>query len=136
MPRNVRLFLILNVAALVLGVIVAALHVPQVAANGAALGGTGFVFSVEAITFAILFGLVAAVAWGRQGWARWVLLVLFVIGLPLSIPSEIAMVRIGAMSPLGFLAAMIQTVLQAVGFFLVFSDGAEPWFRKDAAAVS
>jgi hypothetical protein len=122
-PKTVAQFELLTWLSLVLGLIGVALnfetHVRQ--------SGVTFVLIVQGVTFAVLALLIWLIARRGKNWARWVFAVLFVVGLPLSLPmvwaSLVPITLAGVIS-------ILQIALQVVGLFFVFSPQSRPWFQR------
>jgi hypothetical protein len=128
MPRNVKLFAWLYAASCAIGLVGALLMPPPPA-------GSEITRPVElAVTmgFAILMILIELpfvwlVVWKRKNWARWLLLVLFVITLPLLFvpyPPEanfLPMIEV----------AVGATLIQAIAFYFVFTGDARRWFVSE-----
>ena len=80
--------------------------------------------TTPALNGAVMIWLIAR---KRQNWARWTFLVLFVIGLPLSVPQLLATFQTSALSAV---LGLVQLLLQVYAFFLIFTGNAKDWFRK------
>jgi len=116
--RGVQLLIL----ALVLGLIRA-----FVAAARAASGTTLLIaLTIVGIFFAVMFFLVWKIS-ARRNWARFVLLVLIVIGLPFVVPAYILELRRSV--PSGLLSIFL-ALLQIVGVILLFLPNANQWFRN------
>jgi hypothetical protein len=122
-PTSVARFELLAYVSLLLGVLGVALtfenHVQQ--------AGLFFVLAVQGITFAVLIVLIWLIARRRQNWARWVFAVLFVLGLPLSLPMVWASLMPITLSGV---ISVVQIALQVVGLIFVFSPQSRPWFQR------
>src|ERR1041385_5766654 len=95
-----------------------------VSAARAASGKTLFVaLVIVTIFFAVMFFLVWQIS-SRRNWARFVLLVLIVIGLPFVVPAYILELRRSL--PGGLLSIFLAT-LQIVGVILLFLPKANLW---------
>jgi len=130
MTSNVRKFAILSYLSLLIGVVQAFMMFHEAVAQAAKVGGAWFVVTVQIAVFSILAILYAAAALGRQNWARWAVLVIFVLGLPfvvLSYPS------LFGHAPVQGVVSVIQTIMQAAGLYYVFTGNAKEWFQKSAA---
>jgi hypothetical protein len=134
MPTNVRRFLWLWCAAFLIGAaeiplmppssMLLDLGVTQSAQMAFAVGGT-------AVSLATLLPFLWFAVRRRRNWARWVLLVSFIISLPLEFfdPS----IWSGGQLPLTLLA--LASVLASVAaFYFLFTGDARTWFREQAAA--
>ena len=129
MPRNVRLFLILNYVSLFVGLVVAVLRFDHSVAI-APRGGATFVLMTQGFALGIPLLLVSLAGLARQNWARWVILVLFVLGIIVLVPT-MTLARGGMMAPVDMLVAIGQTVVQGIALFFIFSSSASAWYRKE-----
>ena len=123
MPRNVARFEQISYIANALGLVIASLDDARLAAGM----GWSFLLIVQLAVFAILILLIWLIARRRKNWARWVLLALFVFGLPgawTNISSTFP-----AHAVVGVLM-LVQAALQAIAIFFVFTGNARGWFSK------
>ncbi|HEV7681257.1 MAG TPA: hypothetical protein VGO68_03980 [Pyrinomonadaceae bacterium] len=81
---------------------------------------------VLVVFFSVLFFFVNRVAAGRN-WARILLLILLVIGLPLAIPNYVIELKASLLR--GSLSVLVG-ILQTVGMCLLFTKDSNSWFRK------
>jgi hypothetical protein len=123
MPTNVVWFERLAYASLGLGLAVLALDYQNLSRLGAPAAVVGLLLLAIA-GMALLIGLAAR---RRQSWARWLLLGLFVLGLPYFFSNLLRQSLISV--PL----SLAQTVLQGVALFYVFTGDARPWFGQPQA---
>jgi FtsH-binding integral membrane protein len=84
-----------------------------------------FILFVMILTFGLLFFFIWKISDGRN-WARIVFLILFLLGLPISIP--IYLEEIGRNLFLATLTS-IQIIIQIVAIYLMFMKKSNPWFR-------
>jgi hypothetical protein len=79
------------------------------------------------LVLAIQFPFFQSAVWGRKNWARWVLLLAFAASLPFMF-LEPRMFREDYLPQTlyGFAA----TLLEAVGFYFLFTGDARPWFGR------
>ena len=139
MPSNVKAFLALNYFSVILGLFYTGLMFSRVVALTAQLGhgkvgGAGFVVASVIITTVVFVTLISLAGFGAKNWARWTLLVLFLIGWTASIPKLFAPTE---HYPFERIEEGVQTVLQVIALFLVFTGNARTWFRrKDPEPVS
>ncbi len=91
------------------------------------VSGANFFFAILLLLLflGICFLFVSKIAAGRN-WARIILLVLLVIGLPLAIPGYIAELRTSLL--LGSLSIIV-AILQLIGTYLLFTRKSNLWFR-------
>ena len=132
MPSNVRNFAILSYLSLLLGIVQGFLMFDESVAMAAKVGGELFVLGVQIGTIVVLAVLYFLIAFGRQNWARWLLLVLFVIGLPFVVLSYPALF---SRAPVQGVVSLLQTVMQILALYLVFTGNAKAWFRKEKAVA-
>jgi hypothetical protein len=92
------------------------------------LSGSTFLFGI--LLLLVLLGIciffVSKIGAGRN-WARIIFLVLFLIGLPLSIPGYIQDLRTNL--PHGSVSIII-AILQLLGVYLLFTRNSNLWFRR------
>ena len=127
MPSNVKDFAVLCYLSLLLGIAASVFTFQENAVMAARVGGAAFIIIVQVFTFGFLALLFWLIAFRHQNWARWLLLVMFVLGLPfalIALPAQLSA------SPIKAGASIVQTVLQAVALYLVFTGNAKEWFRK------
>jgi Na+-translocating ferredoxin:NAD+ oxidoreductase RnfD subunit len=136
MPTNVRRFLWLWCAAFLIG----AAEIPLTPPNST-LQDFGVTQPVQtalaaggaAISLATLLPFLWFALRRRKNWARWVLLVSFIISLPLEFldPS----VYSGDQLPLT-LMALVSVLAGAAAFYFLFTGDARPWFREHPSTSS
>ena len=85
-------------------------------------GSSGETLAILGLTVATLTGLALLVSRGRSASARWVLVLLLLIGLPLFLVSAARGTLVGS-AALGFL----QAALQAASVSLLFTASARQW---------
>lgn len=86
----------------------------------------GLVLVISAITFGLLLFLIYKIAAGRN-WARIVFLVLFVVGVPMSV---IPLVHSLAQTPVSGLIGLVQLVVQVIALVMLFQSPSNAWFRS------
>ncbi|HEX4159711.1 MAG TPA: hypothetical protein VHY79_14685 [Rhizomicrobium sp.] len=130
MPTNVRRFLWLWWAAFLIGAaeipltppssMLLDLGVTQSVQTALAVGGT-------VLSLATLLPFLWFAVRRRKNWARWVLLVSFIISLPLEFldPS----IYSGDQLPLTCMA-LVSALAGAAAFYFVFTGDARPWFQE------
>ncbi len=122
-PRSILWFERIFLASLALGLLQAWLGRAELAARAAARGdGAASVPLLLALTFFTLGALALLVSRGRIGWAKWLLVALCAIGLPLVWASFAAGTIVGSV-PL----AALQAALQAGSLLLLFTGEARGW---------
>ena len=128
MPSNVKNYLALSVIGFAVALVAAYFNFDQALAKIPMANASTILIISYGVGFAITIGLIAAVVWGRQNWARWVQAALFLIGLPFvakALPDMFATNSFQAGT------TIIQTIIQAVALFF-FTGDAKAWFRKAA----
>jgi hypothetical protein len=131
MPSNISNYMWLCIMNLAIFIVVAYFGFDQAVAKLPMAGGGTLIIIVDVISFAISAGLLAAVAWGRQNWARWVQLILYVLGLAAMAIGYQKMIEAGSVQ---MAVAAIQTVIAGLALFFVFSGNAKEWFDRDSRA--
>jgi hypothetical protein len=128
-PRGVIAFERLFFLSLLIGLGQAVLGWEELGARAAARGdAAGGVAVLLGLTFFTLGALALLVSRGRVGWAKWLLVVLCAIGLPLVWASFAAGTIVGS-PPL----AVAQAGLQAGSLLLLFTGEARAWLRASGA---
>jgi uncharacterized SAM-binding protein YcdF (DUF218 family) len=77
------------------------------------------------LAFVVLF--IWLVARNRKNWARWVLLILFAMGLPFAVSIIRGWL---ALRPIVGVFSLSQILVQVIAFLLVFTGNARDWFKK------
>lgn len=134
MPSNVTNYLGLNVMALAIGLVSAVFGFDEAVARIPSPNGATIVLIIDAVAFAIPIGLIAAVAFGRQNWARWVQLVLYVLGLGMLALLPLNPAAMAQMTPFKIGVTAVNTVLQGIAFVFIFTGNAKEWFVKKKPA--
>ena len=124
-PEAVRTAVTLLYATLGLGVVRSALEGARLAAETSAVA-----FGAIALFSLALTAFLTYMAGRRRNWARITLLVLFLIGVPLSV-KPLAASLIAA--PVSGLLGLAQVVLQVVALVLLFRPASSAWFRRSRA---
>jgi len=123
MPSNVARFEQLMYLSLGIGVIISVLQFSYFESRT----GAGFVLLVQAIVLAVFVLFIWLIARRRANWARWTLLVMFLLGLILFVPIVRETLQ---RSPLVAGLNITQLALQAVALYLVFTGNAVDWFKS------
>jgi hypothetical protein len=126
LPSNVARFELLMYLSLGIGVIVSTLQWSQTVAMSAPLGGAGFAIFVQAFVLAFMVLFIWLVARRHKNWARWLLLILFVLGLPFYFRVLGQMLRL---NPTAGNLSVVQVLAQTVAQFLIFTGNARDWFH-------
>ena len=130
MPSNVRNFLGLAILALAINIVAAVFGFDEAVARVPVANASTIMTITYVISFGVSLGLIAAAGWGRQNWARWVLLVFFLFGVA---SLAFSMQLLLQMSSFQIGTAVITTVLKGVALFFVFSGNAKEWFQPTKA---
>ena len=125
MPKNVVLFERLMYASIAIGLLETALD-PESISAAADTVGVRFFIAVVVGGLAISVLLIWLVARKRKGWARLVILVMFVVGLPLSL------LAILQKNPLAGASEIVMGLMQMAALYFCFTGDAKDWFRKPA----
>lgn len=133
LPSNVAWFEVLMYASLGLGVIVSTLQWSQSVERASAMGlGAGFVLFVQASVVAFIVLFIWLIARRQKNWARWIFLILGVLGLPFSLWSAWRLLLAGlATGTLMF----VQLLMQAAAVLLIFTGNARDWFKRAVAGT-
>ena len=127
MPSNVAWFEQLMYGSLVVGVVLSVLTWTQNVAQARPFGGASFVLLVQVSVLAFMILFIWLTARRRKNWARWLLLIVFVLGFPLFFPALVKMLRF---DPVVGTLNLTQVLAQAVALFVVFSGDARDWFQQ------
>ena len=131
LPSNVARFEQLMYLALVIGFFNSALTWNYDVVDASKMGGASFVlFLMFAFAFMALF--IWLIARRRKNWACWVMLVLFVLGLP---PYIYELHRMLHFVPVTGALGLAQTLVEAVAYSLIFSGNARDWFQRTPTPV-
>lgn len=130
MPRNVKLFAWIWIISALLA-FPGILLTPQWMVERARMahrwsGEVKLMIGAELLLLAVLLPFFQLAVWGRKNWARWVLLLAFIVSLPLLF-FEPRMFREDYLPQTLYMFA--GTLLEAVGFYFLFTENARPWFR-------
>jgi len=93
--------------------------------RSAQMTSAGFVITVQAVTVGLIAGLTLLVAHRRSRVAKWIMIVLFALGLPVFFKT------ISHGAPLSSVwITVLQTGGQLIAYSLLFSDSARYWFSE------
>ena len=130
MPSNVTNFLGLSILGWAIGIVSAYFGFDEAVAKVPVANAATIVIAVDVVAFAISFGLIAAIAWGRQNWARWVTLIFFLFGL---VALAVSFQKVLQFSSFQLGTTLVQTALKAAALFFIFTGNAKDWFRERKA---
>jgi hypothetical protein len=128
MPTNVRRFVWLWCASIALGALAVPmlrLPIPSEVPRPFVLGVIAGVLAIEFALFLPFFWLAV---WRRKNWARWVLLAGFVSGIPLLFVGPGSLYQ---QNPAVNGIALLSFLVEASGFYFLFTGNARPWFRQE-----
>ena len=131
-PSNVARFERLMYLSLGIGLIEALLTWNRNVALARAMGGAYFVLFGQIFVLAFFVLFIWLVARRRKNWARWLLLILQILGLPGYVR---ALSRMLPSEPLAGALSLAQFLVIAMALVLVFTGNARDWFRIIPAAV-
>ncbi len=117
-PKAIELFERMFLFSLLIGVVQAALGWDRLAERGS----TSAMLILLALTFGTLGGLTLLVSRGRSRSSKWVLVALYVIGLPMFLLSLEAGTVVGWM-----MLALVQAGLQVAALGMLFTSPARAW---------
>jgi hypothetical protein len=122
-PAEIKWFERIIAVTLLLGIIQSWLAWPQLVA----LRGPAFLLTTQLLTLAVLIGLTLAVSRRRSNIAKWIMIGLFVVGLPIVVKlASTELLTLG--SPL---IKWVQFVGQLLAYALLFTRGSRRWFRGE-----
>ena len=120
-PRTIVNFELIFFATLILGLVQSFLGWDR----ATQLMSVGFVLTVQIFTFGLLGGLALLVAHRRSNLAKWILIVLFVLGLPAFFKIVSGGLLLGSVW-----ISVLQTFGQVVAYGLLFTASARSWFKE------
>ena len=132
LPSNVARFEQLMYLALVIGLFDSALTWNHNVALAGKLGGVYFVLFGQAFVFVFIVLFIWLVARRRKNWARWLMLVLFVLGLP---PYFGGLHRLLNFEPVAGALSLVGFLVQVIALSLIFSGNARDWFKTTPTPV-
>lgn len=123
MPRNVARFEILMYLALTMTVSITILDFNRFAPILGAVLIVGTIGSVVVLTALLVW----VAARRRQGWARWFLLALFIVGMP---GYTMAFLEFAQGSIVTAAMSVMRVLFSAAALYCVFTGDARDWFRR------
>ena len=115
----------LCIGTLVLGAFKSGLSWDQLLLFG---GSPEYVIMIQSFTAGMILGLTLLVSRMRSDIAKWVIIVLFVLGLPITVYTELR----GDVPSVGIIG-YAQMAIQCVAFMLLFSPASRRWFNKETS---
>lgn len=134
MPSNVTNYLGLSIMVFAIGIVSAVFGFDNAVAKIPSPNAGTIILIIDVVAFGISIGLIAAVAWGRQNWARWVQLVFYVLGLGSLALLMVNPAAAAQMTSFQLGTAAVSNLLQGVALFFIFTGNAKEWFQKKKAA--
>jgi hypothetical protein len=125
-PREILWFERIMIATLALGILNSWLAWPPLAA----LRGAAFALTVQSLTLLIMLSLTLFVSRRRSSIAKWILIGLAVLGLPMFLEH----LTTGQFQGAG-LIAFTQLLGQVVAYGLLFTPDSRRWFRRQTIAT-
>ncbi len=89
-----------------------------------------FALTVQIVTLLAILGLVLLVSRGRSTVAKWISIVLFLLGLPAFLMQLSYGVQLGSFS-----ISVLQLAAQAIAIALLFTPPSRRWFRSETLAA-
>jgi hypothetical protein len=123
MPTTVMWFEVLSYLSLLLTLISASLSYSEMSRSF----GEPVTFGLIAFLIAFSIFLISSAARRRKNWARWFLLIAYVVGVLFSVPTLADTLKQGG--PTGMIE-VINLFLDGAATYLIFSPSARPWFAK------
>lgn len=130
MPSHVRNFLGFSLLGLAISLVSVVFTFDESVARIPSPNASTIIIITDVIMFGISIGLIAATAWGRQNWARWVMLIFFLIGLASFVMLAVNPAAAAQMSSFQLGAAIVSTILQGAALFMIFTGDAKDWFKR------
>ena len=132
-PKPIVYFEWLYLATLLMGVVQSYLNWDRLLVVMAKVSSNpSFIILVtQVLTFALIITLVLIISRRRSKVAMWIMIVLFVLGLPTVIRTlTSSAAAIGAISPLSTLITIVQMAGQLAAFGLLFTPAARRWMNR------
>jgi hypothetical protein len=128
-PSNsLRYFELLSLAALALGVIVSGLEYRNLSSDPevVALGGGAFVVLIQFFVLLLCAGLILLISRKKSKIAKWIWVILFIVGLPMYIPHLAEMFEAGFAGTI----SSLQFLTFCGGLYFLFQSDARDAFRR------
>ena len=124
MPSNVGRFEQLMYLTVGIGLIGSVLSWNRSVARASALGGATLVLFVQLSVLALMVLFIWLAARRHKNWARWLLLIVGIMGLP----SYVGILG-HYLEPLAGVLILAQLLFQVIAFVLIFTGNARDWFK-------
>ena len=123
MLKSIKLFEQLFIVSIVIGILANILTFSTV---GLPAEATYMVVGIQILTFAIILSLVLLTSRKKSNIAKWLLVILFAIGLLAILAQPGLILANGITSIIG----IIQTLIQAAAVYFLFTKEARDWFAS------
>jgi hypothetical protein len=123
MPRSICVFEKLMLGSLLIGVVISAMTYNEVVSQAGAL----VVTIIEIFVLSLMFLLVLFVSRKRSNIAKWILIIVWLLGLVIYIPALAHFLTMGTVGVL-FVA---QPVMQAGALYMLFRSDSKSWFESN-----
>ena len=105
------------------------LEFTRLAQEAAPVGGVWFINFVQMFVLLFMVGLIWLIG-KRKNWARWIFVIMFVLGVPLSINPLIQSLQY---SPFSGVLGLAQIIAQTIAVIFLFKAPAREWFKSNLA---
>jgi hypothetical protein len=129
-PSNVQRFEQLMYLSIAIGALNIALDWGRLVSVARPVGGAVFVLVVDAFVFVFLISLIWLIGRRAKNWARWVLLIFFLLGTPTAVRVVVNNLRV---KPFVGALGLVQVALQVIALFLIFTGNSRAWFGRQTA---
>ena len=116
-PNHIKYFERAWLISLAIGVVISALSSQGMGITAALM---------QTIVFVILLINILLISRKRSNIAKWVLIVMFVLGLPMYVPLLSILLSAGFVGVL----SLLQLTVQLVGFYFLFTHQSRQWFSR------
>ena len=121
MPKHIKYFEWTWLGSLSLGIIVSALSYSEIVGTGMEI----FAGVIQFVTLGVMLLLILLTSRKRNNIAKWILVVLFGLGIVFYIPQLSSLFNIGFSGVL----SSLQVLAQCVGMYFLFTQESRDWFR-------
>ena len=123
MPKHIQYFEWIWLGSLAIGIVIAALSYSATVPPGMEI----FAGFIQLFVFGIMLLLILLISRKRNKFAKWVLVLLFSLGIVIYIP------QLAMLFDLGFVGVLssLQVLAQCVGIYFLFTQESRDWFRVE-----
>lgn len=89
--------------------------------------GAGFILITQAFSIAVTLLFIWLIARRRKNWARWIWIILYIVGMLFTLPTLGRVLRNG---PVVATLLCVQYLAQVVALYLIFTGNAREWFMS------